>query len=142
MLLLRFAAHAFESIDLPVFTGSFAFCTRRFQRTAQDRPPEWTSPSKVEAFLPCNINTLQLTLRSLSLWWNVGSSAEDIIRRLKGNTGACLRRYSGAVPATVIHFLLLAINRHCLRNGKREGASNVESQETCRHRPKFIRAFG
>jgi hypothetical protein len=40
--------------------------------------------------------------------WKFGSSAEDIIRRLKGNTGICIKHYSGAVPATVSHFLLLA----------------------------------
>jgi hypothetical protein len=52
------------------------------------------------------------------------------------------RHYSGAVPATVIHFLLLAIYCHCFCNGKREGASNVESQETCRHHPKLSELSG
>ncbi len=56
------------------------------------------------------------------------------IRRLKGNAGEMLI-YSGAVPATVIHILLLTINRHCITRLigiEWEGVSKVKSQETCR----------
>jgi hypothetical protein len=36
--------------------------------------------------------------------------------------------------------LLLAIYATVLQS-EREGASNVESQETCRHHPNFIQSF-
>ena len=94
------------------------------------------------AFRSCNITTLQLTLPSLSLWRNVGSSAEDIIRRLKGNTGGCRKALLRSCPRNCNPLLLLAINATDFVTGIGKAPSNVESQETCRHHPQFIRAFG
>lgn len=47
---------------------------------------------------------------------------------------------SGAVPATVIHYLLLTIMSHCAPAGGWEGVSNMKSQETCHHL-KFNQSF-